>query len=137
MFVAITKHIKNTSIDWNSIGVWTLFSIAVMRALSFINFNFYLYHFVFPGLIFFLYLGYFFFKTKVLLTYADYIKSVVLISIIYHAVVLFIKTYISLSYSEGNAFRSVVMFFASLLLASVLYFLIYSLHRIYKACLPR
>jgi hypothetical protein len=128
------KLIKNISNDWINISIWTLFSIAVIRCLSLVNVNFYFYYLILPGLLLFIYLFYYYLKTSILLKFSSYILSITIMSIGFLAFGLLVRIFISLNYYEGDLLRYLVMFLASILLASLLYFIVYLIKKAYKAC---
>jgi hypothetical protein len=127
------KIFKNKSIDWISLCLWTLFSIAVARGLSLININFILYYLIIPGFLFFTYLLYYFLKTTTLLKFKHFIFSVLFISIGFYVFEFLVKTYVRLNYNEGDLMRLIVFFLVNITLAFLLYFLIYIFQKVYKS----
>jgi len=126
------KDLVYNSIKLKNIGVWTLFSIAILRGLELLNISFYLYYFLLPGILFFCYLFYDLLKTKVFLTFRRYLLSIITISMIYHFFFLIVIKFIRLQYRSGDLVRLFVMFIASIMVSIILYYSIYLLKRIIK-----
>ncbi len=126
------KIFKNKSIVWKSLGLWTMFSIAVMRGLSLIDINFYLYYLIIPGLLFSTYLLYYFLKTGTLLKFANFIISIILISLGFYLFEIGVKAYVSLNYNEEDTLRFTIFFLVSVFWALLSYFIIYLIKKINK-----
>jgi hypothetical protein len=120
------------SINIKNIGVWTLFSIAILRGLELLDLSFYLYYFLFPGILFFCFLFYYLLKTNVFINSRLFILSITTISIIYHFIFLVFIRFIRLQFRSGDLLRFLAMFIVSILVSAILYYSFYLLKGIIK-----
>ena len=125
--------IKYNQINLMDLGIWTLFSIAIMRGLGLLDMNLFVYYIILPGSLFFSFLIYELLKTKVFLNYKSFLLSILILSIIYNSISLLILKFVSLKYREDDILKFLIMFIASIAVSSILYFLVYLIKRILKA----
>ena len=123
MKYSISEQFKN-------ISIWIIFSIAILRGLEFLQINSYVYHLLFPGLVFYMYLIYSWLKTNRFLSYWNFLLSILIISFVFHSISLLDLKYIRLEYRVDDLLRTLVLLFASICVASVLYLISYLIHRI-------
>lgn len=116
-----------------SLGIWTLFSVAIFRTIELFEIEFFTLNLFIPSFLFFCFLIYYLIKEKIFLSYRNFLLSILVISFIFYLFNYIVVRFIRLDYRENELLRNFVLFVLCNIISSIFYYIGLFLKRIFNS----